>query len=80
MTPEEFLDNCIISNQDKDWMIRNCNIITILKDYAKIMCDKQKEICADKAESKWIADNYCHIDQVCEEINYSPYPTELQST
>lgn len=52
-------------------------IIEMMKEYAKLMCEKQREICAESIEDNsvcWNKDFPLHQDSI---IN-SPLPEELQ--
>ena len=55
MTPEEFLNQFCkpddynkLEEQLKDGLWTN-NVLIYMRDYARLMCDKQKEICARNA-------------------------------
>lgn len=55
-------------------------IIQAMKEYARLMCDKQKNICADTAETKDIHPpggylSHMIIDE--QSIQNAPYPEEL---
>lgn len=75
MTKEEF-DNIIadITNPNADWHLSKIRVINLCKQ----MCNKQKEICAIKAETMiergmWDEYNIVNINTI---IN-APYPEEL---
>jgi len=61
------------SNGDIDQMIR------IMEEYARIMCDRQRQLCEFHAESKTLKHNgqsYTTIDSAS--IRNSPLPEELR--
>jgi hypothetical protein len=96
MTPKEFLlKRFKISNEDKcehdaliaEYLyddINDCELdelLNIMMEYAKLMCEKQKDICAEEAETKDLSgphqyEAYFVIDK--DSILNSPLPKELQ--
>lgn len=73
MTKQE-LDNLIEDILLSDWDSAKTKVL----DFARLMCDKQKEICAENTNE--IIGNYnSHGIQECDEsVLNSPYPDELQ--
>lgn len=56
-------------------------ILVVMKEYAKLMCQSQKNICAEEAETKDISNglSYERYDAVDRDsILNSPFPRELQ--
>lgn len=49
------------------------HVFDLMTKYARLMCDKQKQICADNAEC---TNNFFEVDMWS--IINSPYPEELQ--
>lgn len=86
MTPEEFLNQFCkpddynkLEEQLKDGLWTN-NVLIYMRDYARLMCDKQKEICTNNANTKLIDSGWDIYNAVDESsILNAPYPDELQS-
>lgn len=82
MTTEEFVHNSgYVFNDPEDGepIIHVENVVKILKEYAKLMCNKQKEICLRRTgliPVNGIVGMYLDVDKEC--IINSPYPEELQ--
>lgn len=72
MTAEEVLNNYNCLYRYRDEATYNYSaIIKAMKEYAHLMCEKQKEICADNAEADY---NWVGKD---EEFNYVPTDIEV---
>lgn len=68
MTPAEYLEYFYSKPENKsDWIIPSEDVLKIMKEYAKFMCDKQKEIC-------YVSSMYDDAEFI---LNAS-YPEELQ--
>ena len=74
MTAKEFIKGC---EHDGSY-IPVGEVLRLMKEYAKLMCDKQKEICAEQADTKRIGHGYQTYDIIdTKSIINSPYPEEL---
>ncbi len=80
MTPEEILDKLdrfiveTMPHSSELCFIKE-DVIEAMKDYAIIMCEKQREICAENAELWYDESDNCRVDK--ELIINSPLPEEL---
>lgn len=98
MTPQKFLLHYFeIINEnsfDHDALIAEClyddindcdldNLFSIMNEYARIMCEKQKEICADAARLTWEYEGDGSYDGRyivdIDSILNSPLPKELEN-
>lgn len=55
-------------------------ILKMMNDFARLMCDKQKEICADDAETKDVYPNGSYMSLMIineDSILNAPYPPQL---
>ena len=78
MTPEEIIKQLKRYNI-YDVQGANDKAIEAIKQYAREMCDKQKEICDDNLEVETIdshGQDCCFVNS--ESIINAPYPKELQ--
>lgn len=72
---EDQLDDIIENIMTSTWESGKKRIL----EFARLMCDKQKEICLKRTgliPIKGMTGTYLDIDRDC--INNSPYPEELQ--
>lgn len=79
MTPKNFIESKGFTTEEP-FSYFNQQWLDWMKEYARLMCDKQKEICLKRTgliPIKGIIDTYLDVDRDC--INNSPYPEELQS-
>lgn len=61
----DYASTCDLTDKIEDWML----------EFAKIMCEKQKEICAEEAEVSGGLDEGFRVDP--DSILSSPLPKEL---
>lgn len=90
MTAKEFYDQTVTYENDFDFRTVNLMsnykgiICDLLNEYARTMCQKQKEICAEEAETieegYFDPNDYLDYQWVVNEdsILNSPFPEELQ--
>lgn len=73
ITAKEIFNKWCDLSQSMDAFILTILVESAMKEYAKLMCDKQKEICAQEAEC---TNNFFEVDS--SSIINAPYPEELQ--
>lgn len=76
MTVEEYLKSKKPMDYNRSLLVWPDELIGFMKEYAKLCCDKQKEICANEAQcgSDWEGSaSWVDTDSI---LN-SPYPEEL---
>lgn len=87
MTPQEFYAQTVTYENEFDFRTMNLMsnykgiICDLLKEYAILMCQKQKEICAEEAETRDIHPNGSYLSHMVIDNNSilnSPFPKELQ--
>lgn len=71
MTAEEFIKGC---EHDGSYVPVK-EVLRLMVEYARTMCDKQKEICAFNVD---LADYYGSATIDTQSILNAPYPDELQ--
>lgn len=75
MTAQEFIKGC---EHDGSYVPVK-EVLKLMEQWAKLMCDKQKEICLKRTglvPHKGLMGTYLDVDREC--IINSPYPDELQ--
>lgn len=86
MAAEEYLNNTIEGNsiwgdllKDNGDVYYQDDVIRVMKEYAKLCCDKQKQICADNADADCNILDYPDVEVyvIKDSILNSPYPEEL---
>lgn len=80
MIVEETFDKWCNTSQPMDLDVIKILAISAMKEYARLMCDKQKEICSIEAETKDDSnphsyESYYVVDR--QSILNAPYPDEL---
>lgn len=76
MTAKEFLKDHIYKNGETEHLPYSNAVIKIMKDYAKLKCEEQKEICFKSASEK-ICDEvtrYYDGDNILNMIRYASLP------
>lgn len=79
MTAEQVFDKWCDISQPMDLYVVKLLAINAMKEYSRLMCDKQKAICLTRTglvPYKGLIGIYLDVDREC--IINSPYPDELQ--
>lgn len=74
MTAEEWVNinwPAITNDANRDYFVN------VMKEYARLCCDEQKQICSEEAETnEYYSQGTVYVNR--DSILNSPYPTQLQ--